>query len=202
MAEGKSRQEIREQLEAHLNSPLPILIRLRNIVFGKNKPDTYTRISFYFALVVWFIFFLWSILGMIVIESRHWIKEEKKIDVTLMIEHRGQELGFSPYEFAERLSAFHTASMICWIVALGGLVMMYRKRFNFVYLFFGGCGVYLLMMWFMLGFGYWINDTTTFDKITFFLMTGHTALYAFFLKQELLGTPVNFFGVKTEDENA
>ncbi len=201
MAEGKSTQEIRAELEAHLNSPLPILIRVRNLVFGTHSPDTYTKISFFFALLSWFIFFLWSILGMVVINSRHWIKETKKIDVTQLIENRGKELGFEPYAFAERLSAFHTASICCWVLVFIGLVLLYRKRVEFIYLYLGGCGIYLLMMWFMLGFGYWIKDTTTFDKILFFIMVGHTSLYYYFLKMEVAGNKINFFGVKIDDED-
>jgi len=201
VAEGKSTQEIREQLEAHLNSPLPILIRLRNLVFGTVKPDNYTRFSFFLGLIIWFIFFLWSILGMVVIKSRHWIESEKKIKVTDMIENRGKELGFEQFVFAERLGAFHTLSIVCWVIVFVGLVMMYRKIYQFIYPFFFGIGLYLLLMWFMLGFGYWAKDTTTFDKITFFLLAAHTGLYAFFLKQEILGKPMSFFGVSEEEED-
>lgn len=200
MAEGKSTQEIRDQLEAHLNSPLPILIRLRNLIFGTESPDTYTKISFTFAIISWFIFFLWSILGMVVINSRHWIKETKKIDVTQLIENRGKELGFEPYVFAERLSTFHTASIVCWVVVFIGLVLLWRKQVIFIYAYLGGCIVYLLMMWFMLGFGYWAKDTTTFDKILFFVMVDHTSLYYYFLKMEVSGNKINFFGIR-EDEN-
>lgn len=199
MAEGKSTQEIREELEAHLNSPLPILIRIRNLIFGTESPDTYTKISFTFAILSWFIFFLWSILGMVVINSRHWIKETKKIDVTQLIENRGKELGFEPFVFAERLSAFHTASIVCWIIVFIGLVLLWRKKVIFIYAYLGGCAIYLLLMWFMLGFGYWAKDTTTFDKILFFLMVGHTSLYYYFLKMEVSGNKMNFFGIDEED---
>lgn len=199
MSEGKSKQEIRQQLEEHLNSPLPILLRLRNLIFGEQAPDTYTKISFYFALIIWFIFFLWSILGVIVIQSRHWIKEEKKIDVTQMIELRGQELGFDKYVFADRLETFHTASIVCWLFVFVGLVLLYRKQLQFIYVFLAGAGIYLLLMLFMLGFGYWAKDTTTFDKVTFILMVAHTSLYYYFLKMEKAGNKINFFGVKEDD---
>lgn len=201
MSEGKSKQEIREQLEEHLNSPLPILLRLRNLVFGEQAPDTYTKISFFFALIIWCIFFLWSILGLVVIQSRHWIKEEKKIDVTQLIEQRGQELGFDRFVFADRLETFHTASIVCWIIVFAGLVLLYRKRMEFIYLFGAGTGIYLLLMWFMLGFGYWLKDTTTFDKIVFILMVAHTFLYYYFLKMEKAGNKTNFFGIKEEDND-
>jgi len=199
VSEEKSKQEIRQRLEEHLNSPLPILMRLKNLVFGEKAPDTYTRISFYLALLIWFIFFLWSILGVVVIQSRHWIKEEKKIDVTRLIEQRGQELGFEKYVFADRLETFHTASIICWLVVFAGLVLLYRKKLEFIYLFLAGAGIYLLLMWFMLGFGYWAKDTTTFDKVVFILMVLHTSIYYYFLKMEKEGNPVNFFGVKEEE---
>ncbi len=199
MSEEKSKQEIRQQLEEHLNSPLPILMRLKNLVFGEKAPDTYTRISFFFALIIWFIFFLWSILGVVVIQSRHWIKEEKKVDVTQLIEQRGQELGFDQFVFADRLETFHTASIICWLVVFVGLVMLYRKKIEFIYLFLAGCGIYLLLMWIMLGFSYWAKDTTTFDKVVFILMVLHTSIYYYFLKMEKSGNSINFFGIKEEE---
>jgi hypothetical protein len=201
VSEEEDKSSIREEFEAHLSSPLPILIRLRNFIFGKETPDTYTRFSFWLALVIWAIFMLWSVLGSVAIRMREIITHEKEIDVTAMIEQRGLDLGFEPNEFIGRLEAFYALSIAFWIVVFIGLVMLWRKNIRFVYVFFTGCGLYLLFMWVMLGFSYYAQDTTFFDKIAFAVMVGHTAVYAYFLKREKDGSKLNFFGIdENEDE--
>lgn len=199
MSEEEETSSFREEFEAHLNSPLPILIRLRNSVFGKEKPDTYTQFSFWLGLVIWFIFMVWAVLGSVAIRMREIITDEKEIDVTAMIEQRGTDLGFEPEEFIGRLEAFYALSIGFWIVVFVGLVMLWRKNLRFVYVFFTGCGLYLLFMWVMLGFSYYAQDTTFFDKIAFAVLVGHTAVYAYFLKREKDGNKLNFFGID-EDE--
>lgn len=200
MTETENKTNFREEFEAHLNSPLPLIIRARNFIFGKERPDYYTQFSFYFALVFWFIFFLWSIMGNMVISLRNWIQDEKKINVTELIDKRGIELGFEPMSFMGRLELFHSVSIFFWIATFLGLILLWRKNLKFVYFFFSGAILYLLFMWVMLGFGYWSKDTTLFDKVTFFLMIGHTAVYAFFLKKEKEGQAFSFFGVDMNDD--
>ncbi|HLP56266.1 MAG TPA: hypothetical protein VK151_14615 [Fluviicola sp.] len=197
--EEEKKVNFREEFEAHLNSPLPILIRIRNFIFGKESPDTYTKFSFFLALSIWLIFLTWSVLGSIAIRMREMIVDQKEINVTEMIEARGIELGFEPNAFIGRLEAFHALSIGFWIVVFIGLVLLWRKNERFVYFFFTGCGLYLLFMWVMLGFGYYRGDTTFFDKIVFWIMVLHTAVYAYFLKREKTGERLNFFGVD-EDE--
>ncbi len=190
----------RNQLEEQLSKPSSWLVRVRNVIFGELRPDTYTKLTFFLAIVIWCIFFLWSILGNIAIRASEWIEKEKKIPVTELIEKRGLELGFEPHEFIGRLEAFHAVSIGLWIVVFVGLVLLWRKNFKFVFFFFGGTTVYLLFMWSTVGINYWWNDTTTFDKITFFIFNLQTAIYAYFLKHELKGERVNFFGVDEDDE--
>lgn len=191
----EKQSKLRAEFENHLNSPLPLLIRLRNVVFGKVKPDLYTQLSFFFALVLWFVFFLWSVMGSVVIRTHLWIEAEKKIQVSKMIDERGIQLGFEPQSFIGRLEAFYALGIILWLVAFIGLILMWRKNFRFVWFFFGGAGLYLLFMLVMLGFDYWANDTTLFDKVSYFLLVGHTAFYAYYLKKEQDGEPIQFFGV-------
>jgi hypothetical protein len=198
--EAENKRTFRDELEAHLNSPLPLLMRMRNFIFGKTHPDYYTQFSFFFALIFWFIFFLWSIIGTIVIRSRDWIEQEKDIQVTQLIENRRLELGFEPHSFIGRLEAFHAISLILWVIAFVGLILMWRKSLKFTYFFFGSCILYIVFMWTMLGFGYWAKDTTSFDKITLLLMIGQSAVYAYILKREQEGNSVRFFGVDDDQK--
>ena len=200
MSEEEPKTSIREEFEAHLNSPLTILMRIRNFIFGTEAPDTYTKFSFFLALTGWLIFMIWSVMGTIAIRMRELIVDNKEIDVTALIEKRGMALGFEPDSFIGRLEAFHALSIAFWIVAFIGLVLLWRKNEKFVYFYFSGCGLYLVFMWAMLGFGYYSKDTTFFDKIAFFVMVAHTAFYAYFLRREKSGNKIYLFGIEDDDE--
>ena len=199
--EEEKKVSLREECEARLNSPLPLLMRSRNFIFGQESPDNYTKFSFFLALVIWLIFLTWSVLGTIAIRMREMIVDQKEINVTEMIEARGIKLGFEPNAFIGRLEAFHAISIGFWMIVFIGLVLLWRKNERFVYFFFTGCALYLLFMLVMLGFGYYSGDTTFFDKIAFAIMVLHTAVYAYFLKREKSGQKLNFFGVDEDEEN-
>lgn len=200
MTEQEEKTGFRQEFEAHLNSPLTILMRLRNFIFGTETPDMYTKFSFFLAFAGWAIFMLWSVLGTIVIRMRELIVDNKEIDVTALIEARGIALGFEPDAFIGRLEAFYALSIVCWTVVFIGLVLLWRKNERFMYVYFTGCGCYLILMWTMLGFGYYSRDTTFFDKIAFAVMVSHTAVYAYFLKREKSGNKIYLFGIEEEDE--
>lgn len=199
MTEKQQQSEFRHELEAHLSSPLPLLMRLRHMVFGSNSPDNYTKFSFFLGLIIWFVFIVWSVLSMVAIRMRDAIFQGKEIDVEQLIENRGLQLGFEPGTFTDRLTNYYTFSVICWILVFIGLVLLWRKHIAFIWFFFGGCGLYLLSMWIMLGFGYYNQDTTFFDKIAFALLIGHTVVYAYFLKREQSGNKIHLFGVDDEE---
>ena len=199
VSEQEEKTGFRQEFEAHLNSPLTILMRLRNFIFGTKIPDTYTKFSFFLALAGWAIFMLWSVIGTVVIRMRDLIVDNKEIDVTALIEARGIALGFEPGIFIGRLEAFYALSIVCWTVVFIGLVLLWRKNELFFFVYFTGCGCYLLLMWTILGFGYYSRDTTFFDKIAFAAVAGHTAVYAYFLKREKNGNKVRLFGI--EDDN-
>lgn len=199
MTDSDKKHSFREEFEAHLESPIPILSRLRNVIFGKESPDTYTQIGFYLGLIIWTIFLVWIILGYMVLTSTEWIEQEKGLDVHSMIEQRGEALGFVGTDFQNSLITFYNIALISWIGLFIGLVLQWRKNTWFIYFIWGSGAVYLLSMWFLLGFSYWYHDTTTFDKIAFFLLIGHSSLYYYFLNREVHGEKTNFFGID-EDE--
>lgn len=195
MTDSDKKHSFREEFEAHLESPIPLLSRLRNVIFGKESPDTYTQISFYLGLIIWIIFLVWIILGYVALTSTEWIEQEKGLDVHTLIEQRGQALGFTGTVFQENLITFYNIALVAWVGLFIGLVLQWRKHPWFIYFIWGGGALYLLSMWFLLGFSYWYHDTTTFDKITFFLFIGHSSLHYYFLNKELRGENSNFFGI-------
>lgn len=200
MTDSDKKHSFREEFEAHLESPIPILSRLRNVIFGKESPDTYTQISFYLGVLIWIIFLVWTILGYMVLTSTDWIEQEKGLDVHSLIEQRGEALGFVGTDFQNSLITFYNVALIAWIGLFIGLVLQWRKNVYFIYFIWAAAATYLLAMWFLLGFSYWYNDTTTFDKIAFFLLVGHSSLYYYFLKREVRGEKTNFFGIDEDTE--
>ena len=94
-------------------SPKPILVRIRNLVFGKRKPDIFTRVTFYINTVLWLSFMLWNVIGYFAISSRDMISEMKGIKVEKIIAERGVELGFEPADFITRLTVVHGVGILC-----------------------------------------------------------------------------------------
>lgn len=199
MSESRRKYKLQQKLDVHLESPIPLLSRLKTLIFGKEIPDTYTQISFYIGISIWTIFLIWIILGHTVLANTTWIEEEKGIEVQKMIFQRGEVLGFQGDEFHFALVQFYSIALVCWIGIFIGLVLQWRKNILFVYFIVGSAAIYLLAMIFILTFSYWYHDTTTFDKIAFFLLVGHSILYYYFLIREKSGDKINFFGIDEEE---
>ena len=200
MTDSEKKHSFREEFEAHLESPIPVLTRLHNLIFGKEAPDTYTQISFYIGMIIWLIFLVWIVLGYVVLTNTEWIEREKGLEVHTLIANRGKELGFDGIDFQTSLINFYNVALVAWSGIFIGLVLQWRKNLLFIYFIWIAGGIYLVGMWFILGFSYWYNDTTLFDKISFFLLIGHSSLYYYFLNKEANGEKTNFFGIEDDSE--
>ncbi|MFN6084713.1 MAG: hypothetical protein ACK476_07260, partial [Fluviicola sp.] len=143
--------KIEEKLDKHLNSPLSLLGQFKKWVLGEEKPDSFTFWSVTINTIISVIFLLWSIMSLFVIKSRDLMFEQKKINVSEIIEKRGLELGFQTDEFANALENFHLLAFICWFVVIVGIVLQYRRNMNFIYFIGAGLFVYLIGMWIILG---------------------------------------------------
>lgn len=188
-----------EQTKTKFNSPMPMLVQLRDVIFGKDKPDAYTQVTFYLNICLWFILFIWSIISYFVISLRDLIYTEKSIPVETIILERGEQIGFESTDFLDRLLTFHSISIVCWILVFIGLVLMWRKNARFVYFFFGGTMSYIGMVLFYLNSTYFVEDITLFDKIAFLAMNASALLYYFLLKREIQGGTLSFFGEDQDD---
>jgi hypothetical protein len=192
--------KIEEKLDKHLNSPLSLLGQFKKWVLGEEKPDSFTFWSVTLNTIISVIFLLWSIMSLFVIKSRDLMFEQKKINVSEIIEKRGLELGFQTDEFANALENFHLLAFICWFVVVIGIVLQYRRNMNFIYFIGAGLFVYLIGMWIILGFSYWKSDTTGFDKSMFFLIILSTGFLYYYLKQELNGGFKGMFNSNSEQD--
>jgi hypothetical protein len=189
-----------EHHETLLDNPIPLLLRAKRFLFGEEKPDGYTQVTFYINLILWAIFFLWSCISYFAISLRTLIEEQKSIPVEGILMNRGIELGFQPNDFLDRLTTFHLISVLCWIAVLVGLIFLWRKDLRFVYYYFGGTAIYIGMMLFYLNLSYYTEDTTFFDKISFIAMNAFGVMYYFLLKKEKNGGSLSFFGEEDSDD--
>ena len=181
-------------------SPKPILVRLRNIVFGKRKPDIFTRVTFYINTVLWLSFMLWNVVGYFAISSREMITEMKGIKVEKIIVERGIELGFEPTDFISRLTVVHGVGILCWAAVFFGLILLYRKRKQFLYFILGGVLFYVGLNIFYLSFQFFREDTTSFDKISLLVIVLSTVIHSFLMGNERRGGSISFFGDADEED--
>jgi hypothetical protein len=77
---------------------------------------------------------------------------------------------------------------------------MWRKDLRFIYFHFGGTLFYLGMLIFYLSFGYYKEDTTFFDKVTFLAMNANAVMYYLLLRREKSGGSLSFFGEEDDEE--
>lgn len=183
-------------------SPIPFIIQFRNLIFGKKKPDIFTLVTFYMNLVIWFTFMIWNIISYFSISMKDFILAQKGISVEEIITKRGLELGFENDEFLNRLLTFHAISIICWTIVFVGIVLLYRKKKQFIYFIVGAILAYVGMSIFYVGYIYFIEDTTTYDKIALLIIVAGSILHYFLMRNESNGGSINFFGAIEDEEEA
>ena len=74
--------------ETKFKSPVPLLIRFRNFIFGKKKPDIYTRVTFYINGVIMLVFLVWNLIGYFAISMRETITEMKNVPIETVMHAR------------------------------------------------------------------------------------------------------------------
>lgn len=175
----RNMMEENQNMEPHtkFNSALPLILKLRDFIFGTLKPDIYTRFTVYFNSVIWLIFLSWHIISYASISLRELIFTEKKIDVEALIFARGKLLGFQPYEFLNLLLNYHLVSAICWATVFIGFILIWRQKTYFTYFIFVPVIVYAGMIVFFLRWRYFMEDTTNFDKITLLIFVLNLVVY-------------------------
>ena len=183
-------------------SPLPFIIQLRNLIFGKKKPDTFTKVTFIINLIICSTFFLCSIISYYSISMKGFIESEKGISVEEIIANRGMELGFKNGQFLSHLLTFHAISTICWMLVFIGIVLLYRKKIQFIYFIFAPILFYVGMSIFYISYTYFIEDTTTFDKIALLVIMVGSIVHYFLMRNESRGGSINFFGAIEDEEEA
>ncbi len=183
-------------------SPVPFVLKIRDLIFGKEKPDLFTRLNFLLNLVLWASFMIWSIISFYVVSARDFIYRQKGIPVESIIKSRGQELGLDGDDFLQKLITVNGISVICWAAVFIALVLMYRRSKRFFFPFIIPILFYLGMLFIYISPSYFFEDTTTFDKIALLIMLTSASIYYFLIKDKEKGEEINFFGVEADEGDA
>ncbi|XOV68380.1 MAG: hypothetical protein ACFHU9_04230 [Fluviicola sp.] len=200
-AEREEKERVKREKMRKLESPLPFVIILRNWIFGKKRPDIFTRLTFIANLVIWILFLVWSGFSYFAVNSRDWILNQKGINVTNIINNRGRDLGFEQGVFLERMETESLLAIICWSVFFVGLVLLYRKKRIFVYFALIPLLAYIGLNSLYLGLDYFVQDVTLFDKILLLISLVSLSISAFMMRNggsENAGS--NFFGIATDED--
>lgn len=164
---------------------LTFLSKLRLMVFGKKKPDAFTRIIYYLNLIGCIIFAAWSAISYIAISLNNLILKSKGISVEEIVIKRGEQLGYESGEvFLNNFKQFQFIDTVIWGAFFVSLVFLYRKKAVYALFYFGAIILHFLLMFFMLGMDYMLSDISGFDKIAYAVILFPTLIYFFLLKRE------------------
>lgn len=180
-------------------SPLPYIIQFRNLLFGKVAPNAFAQVTFFINLVIWFIFQLWSILSYFVLNYHGSFARTKGIDVEGIMHKRAVELEYNPDLFLDKLITASGISMIAWLLVFISLVLLWRGKNVFIHFFLVGFLSHLLLTIFYVGFDYFVQDVSFFDKIALLMMFSSIVIYYLVLKTSNNDGEINFFGVEEEE---
>jgi len=183
--------------EATLNNPVLLLRKLRNLIFGTNRPPFWMRLCCYVNLLIWLIFTLWHCISYGVISARALLLTTKEVDVEQLIFDRGEKLGFEPWDFLERLLQYHAFAVACWLLILLGIILCWRQKTYFIYVLAGGAALYYLVLFWNMGFRYYHEDTTWFDKISYAILLFNALIMYLSMRFSARDRPAQFW---MEDE--
>ena len=163
---------------------IPLIVRIKKLILGEHKPDGFTRLMFSFSLFSWLLLAIWNAVSYFVLLTSDIIKENKGFYVNDVIIKNGHNLGFNGNEFLVSITTFYFNSLFIWLFILVGLILMYRKKQVYHFFVLGGLALNFTYMFIVLGFQYFIEDVSFFDKVLYAILTIVTVIHSFLMKKE------------------
>lgn len=163
---------------------IPVLVRIRDLILGKKKPDGFTRIIFLINMFCWLMLAMWNAISYFVLLTSDIIKESKGFSVKDVIIKNGQNLGFNGEEFLTSITNFYFNNLFVWVFIFIGLALMYRKKAIYPFFILGGLIFHFAYMFYVLGLQYFIEDISFFDKILYGILLVSTIIHSFLMKKE------------------
>ncbi|MGM0478320.1 MAG: hypothetical protein ACQERC_03780 [Bacteroidota bacterium] len=163
---------------------LPLFIRIKYFLFGKKKPDGFTRIAFTISLFIWVLLTLWNAISYFVLLTSDVIEANKGFSVQAIIRENGVSHGFSGQEFLDALHHFYFINNFIWLLVFVGLVLMYRKKRTYPLFIFVGMAIHFVYMFWYLGFQYFVEDISFFDKICYAIFIFLIIIHSWLMNKE------------------
>jgi hypothetical protein len=163
---------------------IPLLLKLRQFLLGKKKPDSFTRLIFFINLMGVLLMTFWNLLSYMAILLSDFIKSNKGFSVNAIIRRNGRNLGFEGQDFLEAISLYYFLNIFVWLAVLFSLLLMYRKIKTYSLFYFSALGVHFTLMFWMIGLQYFIEDITWFDKMIYAVLIISTLIHSTVMKRE------------------
>lgn len=163
---------------------IPLIIKIRFWILGKRKPDGFTRLLFSISLFSWLLLTIWNMVSYFVLLTSDIIEENKGFSVRDVIIRNGQNLGFNGDEFLASITTFYFNNLFIWAFILLGLVFMYRKKTIYTLIVLGGLAFHFIYMFIVLGFQYFVEDVSFFDKLLYGVLVVVTLVHSLLMKKE------------------
>lgn len=165
---------------------------IQRIIFGEKVPDIYTKTTFFLNILLWVMFFSYSLLQLLSIQYSHLFLVHKGVDLAQLIQQRGNRIGFEGNEFLNQLIFTQQISLVGWTIAWIGLVLLWRQKMAYTFFFFGGNLLVFSSTWYLLGSTYLQEDIPFFLKVLFLLLNANAFIYSFLLFRKKNGD-ITFF---------
>ena len=145
-------------------SPLPYMIKLRNLIFGKKNPGPLVKYSFFVFLPIAIYFLLWNLLAFFAFSVGDLIRANKSIEISSLVAERFAELGIESANPIGTIQTYHSVSSLLMLGSIIGLVFLWRQKKMFFPLMFISMLFYLGMALFYVGGDYFWSEFSSVDK--------------------------------------
>jgi hypothetical protein len=149
--------------ENFMQSPVPLLVKLKRIILGAEIPGIFVRYVFYINSLIGVIFLVWHLLGGASVFFRSLIFNQKQIQVDQLISANSQKLGYTFDELIWALKIHHIIASFLWLGILVSMVLFWRRDpKTIIYLLFLFL-VYFLQGIYFFGWAFITKELTPFD---------------------------------------
>ena len=158
--------------ENFMQSPVPGLIYLSNLILGKKKPAGIYRYVFYGNLLISISFLFWHLTAFVSIFFRNEIFAHKEgLHVNEILMSEAHNLGFQSVDFIWKLEFFHALSFLSWLFILFSGIILWRRLSGYLTIYFISLLAYFLLIISIMGVKYFVTELTNYDQFSILLLT-------------------------------
>ena len=157
--------------ENFMQSPVPLLVKLKRAILGAENPGIFVRYVFYINSIIGVIFLVWHLLGGASVFFRSLIFNQKQIQVDQLISANSQNLGYTFDELIWALKIHHILASFVWLGILVSMVLFWRRNPNTIIFLLFLFLIYFLQGIYFFGWAFITKELTPFDWFTLSVFT-------------------------------